>query len=90
MTIKQCIKQKGFVIECETCVHRWEEVYVHFLNPTYHMMEDCVSFDINVAKNGYKELDQLYTQFCKDEGIPRNTVTSLSITCMGDTQEDLM
>lgn len=84
MTVKQCIKKNG--INYETDTGRWLAVDIDFINKDGE--EDETQFDVMEA-NMETDLSMLYADFCKEEGIGRNTVTSITVVASADTQEEL-
>ncbi len=80
MTIHECIRKKGILIDCETTPHRRGEIEVFFDNVT-EGYEDSTIFDVNMplTKVGETELTALYKDFCKDNKIPANTVEAIHL-----------
>ena len=89
MTIKETLK-KGMVIDCEIKLHRYGEAEVFFFN-TADNREDSTTFDIEypLGKKGEAELTSLFKDFCKENGIPTNTVEGLQLNCVAETYEEL-
>ncbi len=79
MTIKECI-DNGIILDCETKLHRSGEVAIHFYNPETNDA-DITTFNVMnpLCKDGEQRLNELYKDFCKNEGLPRNTVTEIHI-----------
>lgn len=76
MTIKQCIKKRGWGTDIDLNVpHRSMEVDIVFMNDEGR--EDETEFCINAYD--VNELDELFTEFCKENGLKRNTVTNIII-----------
>lgn len=75
MTIKQCIKEKGWQMESDTePPYRSMDVSIGFQTDGF---ADETQFHINTYD--VNELTELYSEFCKENNIPKNTVTSISI-----------
>ncbi len=74
MTIKNVIKLQGWQAECDTQGSRSMDVQVAFLNGTViDETEFCIrSYD-------EEELNALFRDFCKENGLPNNTVTGVYI-----------
>lgn len=91
MTIKECRRTKGIEAVCDINYHRWGEIEVNFYN-TVDQREDSTSFDIAtpLGEKGLCDLISLYEDFCKENGIPKNTVESLVLTCVADTYDELI
>lgn len=77
MTIKQYIKEKGWQIECETNICRAMDVDVNFVTD-----EGMDEVQFSIPPYGERELNELFTKFCKENNFPRNTVTCISIVKM--------
>ena len=90
MTIHECIRKNGILINCEVTLHRFGEVEVFFYN-TADEREDSTTFDIRdpLCKKGEAELASLFKDFCKENGIPVNTVESLQLNCVAETYDEL-
>ena len=90
MTIKEAVK-KGIKVECESGAGRWGDVEVRFYNSQDDRF-DSTSFDIEnpLCKSGISELDALYKDFCKDNGIPSGTVEGISLLHAADTYDELV
>lgn len=90
MTIKECERTKGIEALCDIKYHRWGEIEVNFYNPV-DQRDDSTSFDIcmPLGNSGLCELISLYEDFCKENGIPKNTVESLFLTCVADSYDEL-
>lgn len=88
MTIKQCIKEKGWIMEVAK-IKRFQSVDVAFINN--EGKEDETEFDISGACTdaGEKELTSLYNVFCKENGMKNNTVLAVMVTRSADTYEEL-
>ena len=86
MTIRKTIKEQGWNFECSvlTCF-RAMIVHVGFIDSDGN--DDETSFDISAYD--VKELDTLYSDFCKENGLKRNTVTSISVVAVAESMEEL-
>ena len=85
MTIKEYIIKNGWQYECETKPCRYMNVDVNFLNN--EKSEDETQFSIRAYD--VEELDQLFNDFCKENGFNRNTVTCVTIVQMAETMGEL-
>ena len=85
MTIKEYIKKNGWQVECETKPCRYMNVDVNFLNN--EKAEDETQFSIRAYDAD--ELDQLFNDFCKENGFKKNSVTCVTIVQMAETMEEL-
>lgn len=85
MTIKEYIKKNGWQVECETKPCRYMNVDVSFLNN--EKVEDETQFSIRAYDSD--ELNQLFANFCKENGFKRNTVTCVTIVQMAETMDEL-
>lgn len=85
MTIKEYIKKIGWQFECETKPCRYMNVDVSFLNN--EKVEDETQFSIRAYDSD--ELNQLFANFCKENGFKRNTVTCVTIVQMAETMDEL-
>ncbi len=88
MTIKQCIKEKGWIMEVAE-IKRFQSVDIAFINN--EGKEDETEFDISGACSdaGTEELAGLYDDFCKENEIKNNTVLAVIVAKSADTCEDL-
>lgn len=88
MTIKQCIKEKGWIMEVAE-LKRFQSVDVAFINN--EGKEDETEFDISGAGTdaGAEELAGLYDVFCKENNIKNDTVLAVIVTQTADTYEGL-
>ena len=84
MTVKEYIKNHGWDIVCNTEICRFMNVAVNFTNDN---VSDETEFTIK-AYNA-EELELLYTDFCKENELKRNTVNSIVVTAMAMTMEAL-
>ena len=85
MTIKQCIKKKGWQIDCDSKLGRYMSVDIGFVNSDGK--DDETQFDIKAYD--VDELDNLFADFCKENGFKKNTVYSICIVKIADTIEEL-
>ncbi|WP_026497872.1 hypothetical protein [Butyrivibrio sp. WCD2001] len=85
MTIKECIKAKGILIDCEVVPHRCGNVEVFFLN-TADGAEDSTNFDVQwpLTKVGAAELESLYKEFCRENKIKTNTVELIQLNSVAE------
>lgn len=74
MTIKQCIKNGWKIEKNSGSPYRSMDVNIGFENDG---IEDETQFLIN--SYDVNELTQLYSDFCKENNIPNNTVTYITI-----------
>lgn len=90
MTIIECIKDQGVLVDCDTNIHRCGSVEVFFYNPVDDV-DDSTSFDIMdpLGKDGHAELHNLFREFCKENHFPSNTVIAVHLTCVAETMEEL-
>ena len=88
MTIRQSIKEKGWIMEVAE-LKRFQSVDVAFVNN--EGKEDETEFDISGACTdaGTEELASLYDVFCKENGIKNNTVLAVIVARSADTYEEL-
>ena len=85
ITIKECIKKNGWQYECETKPCRYMNVDISFLNN--EKAEDETQFSIRAYD--VEELNQLFNDFCKENGFKKNTVTCIAIVQMAETMDEL-
>lgn len=86
MTVKEFIKKHGWLAECKITLCR--AMIVHICFETANNPTDETSFDIRPYDT--KELSDLFMQFCKENGDPTNTVTSVTIVAVASTMDELM
>lgn len=88
MTVKECIKQNGIQMETDE-LGKYQTVDVGFINADG--LEDEVQFDIGFigTKAGAEELEILFSDFCRENGFPKNKVTSVTVVKSADTYEEL-
>lgn len=89
MTIKNAVKagKIGAQLCYSTPLCRAMIVHACFLNN--EKQEDETSFDLMINKNAINELDELYAEFCKENDLKRNTVTSITVVATAATMDDL-
>lgn len=76
MTISQYLMKHGWNIDCKIkACYRVMTVHINFL--TSKKEEDQTSFDINAYDK--KELCSLFKGFCRENHLPQNTVTCITI-----------
>lgn len=75
MTIKQYIKEKGWQMECDT------ELPYRSMDVDISFQTDGIADEAQLHINAYdvNELTELFSEFCKENNIPNNTVTSINI-----------
>lgn len=88
MTIKQCIKENGWIMRV-TELKRFQSVDIAFINN--EGKEDETEFDISGACTdaGAKELTTLYNVFCRENGMKSNTVLAVIVAHSADTYGEL-
>lgn len=75
MTINQCIKDRGWQMESSTATpYRSMDVNIGFINDGN---ADETQFHVNAYD--VNELERLFSDFCKENNTPKNTVTSITI-----------
>ena len=89
MNIRECLKKNGWQIEVDY-LGRYQSVDVDFINSDGN--EDETQFDIcgALTKAGEKELVDLYSDFCKENGFKTNTVISVTVVASADAMEELL
>ena len=85
MTVKEFIKKHGWQAECKITLCRAMIVHIGF--ETVNNPADETSFDIRPYDTN--ELSDLFKQFCKENGYPTNTVTSITIVAVASTMDEL-
>lgn len=75
MTIKQYIKEKGWQMESDT------ELPYRSMDVDISFQTDGIADETQFHINAYdvNELTELFSEFCKENNIPNNTVTSINI-----------
>lgn len=88
MTVKQCIKENGWIVEAAV-LRRFQSVDIAFINEEGR--EDETQFDISGACTdaGAEELSSLYDMFCKENGIKNNTVMAVFVVESANAFKDL-
>ena len=92
MTIEECFKKHCVTVNFEILsLYRWGDVTIFFVNPNNNDTEN-VSFNIAfpLSDVGLKQLEKLYKEFCKDEGIPYNTVEEIRLERVAETYNALI
>ena len=84
MTIKQYIKKYGWNLECKSKICWAMNVNIGFSNEG---QDDETQFSIEAYD--VDELNNLFADFCKENGFKQNTVTYITIVEMADSIEDL-
>lgn len=86
MTIKQYVKKFGWNMDCPvTGPYRVMSVDIGFINDEGR--EDETQFDIRICD--VEDLNNLFNEFCRENGYPRNTVYAITIAKVGGTFDDL-
>lgn len=88
MTIKECIKAKGIQTEVNS-LKIWQSVNIQFFRPNGD--EDETQLDVNRigTETGNDELQELYNDFCKENGFNNNTVQNIIVVDSAFNYEDL-
>lgn len=88
MTVTECINKQGLQSEVSS-FKRWFSVDVDFLNPNRTSEE--VQFDVMFVgtKAGNDELEELFKNYCKENGFSANTVQSVTVVLSADRYDDL-
>lgn len=89
MTVKECAKKKGIVLDHINEIKTYQSVDVNFINS--EGIDDEVEFDVCqvLTKSGINELSILFSDFCKENNFKNNTVTCITIVKSADTEEKL-
>lgn len=89
MTVKQCLKEKGLQSEVVD-FKRYQIVAIAFYNMADDR-EDEVTFDIQHAgtKAGEEELEELFSNFCKEEKCSPDSVLSVTVVASAQTKKEL-
>lgn len=85
MTIVQFVHEKGWQIECDAFPCKWMSVNVSFVNA--NGVDDETSFDIHAYDA--TELEELFRNFCKENGFPIDTVYNIVIVAMAESFQEL-
>ncbi len=75
MTIREFVKKRNIIRECAVNGCRSMDVQVVFIND--ENCDDETEFTINAYD--WDELAKLYSDFCKENGFPKNTVENIII-----------
>lgn len=86
MTIKNAVKGKADAQLCHSGSHKAMIVHVEFLNGK---KEDETSFDLMAGENAIDDLDELFTEFCKENNLKPDSVKSVSVVATAKTMEEL-
>lgn len=88
MTLKRFIKTKGITMDVPR-IKRWSAIEIGFIGSDGY--EDCTEFHVQHAltNDGINELDKLYSDFCNDEKISKDTVVYVAIRVTADTEDTL-
>ena len=85
MTIRQYMKRYGWQNDCGSEEDKAMNVEVYFINNEQKF--DETQFSINAYD--VDELDELFSEFCKENGLKRDTVYNIVIVEVADTIEKL-
>lgn len=88
MTIKRYINEFGLQYNCFPGVHRALTVVIGFKNN--ENMGDETEFSVIIGDSMIKELDELFSAFCNENNINRNTVTHISVIRAAETMQELI
>lgn len=86
MTIREYLKKNGWQIECKPELCKAMSVTIGFINEK--KQEEETQMDI-LAYNE-KELSSLFSEFCKENGFPQNTVTYIDVVQIAESLEKLV
>lgn len=88
MNLREFLQKKGFQINVAS-LGVWQAVDVCFINS--EGWEDETQFDIQQfgTKSGNEELIRLFTDFCKENKYPTNTVINAVVVASARTYEEL-
>lgn len=88
MTVLECINDAGIQMETDS-IRMYQTVDIAFINSDGR--DDETEFDVSFlgTRAGVSELRMLYANFCKDNGFPTDTVTSISVVKSADSFEEL-
>ena len=85
--VKQLINKKGWNIACDMPpISRWMNVDITFYDKSN--LQNEVQFSI--SSFNVEELNELFKDFCKNNGFPTNKVVSVTIVLMADTYQELL
>lgn len=88
MTIKQYINEFGVQYDCFPGIHRALTVVIGFKNN--ENMSDETEFSVMIGDSMINELDELFSAFCNENNINRNTVTYISVLRTAETMQKLI
>ncbi len=88
MTISEWFNENGLRYNVEY-VKVWQSVSIHFLNADGR--DDETQFDVKNIDNkrGKRELENLYGDFCRENGFPLDTVQCITVMQSGYTYREL-
>lgn len=87
MTIKQYIRKHGLQYGCYPGLHRAMSVVIAFIND--NGKNDETEFSITIS-DPVNELDKLFSDFCRENGFARNTVTYISVVRTAESMDKLV
>lgn len=87
MTIKQYIQKHGLQWDCDPRLHRAMSVAITFTNNEGE--KDEVEFSV-IIQDSVNELNALFSEFCKENGFPQNTVDYVSVVHAAETMKELI
>ena len=87
MTIKQYIKKHGLQYECEMHLHRAMSIVIAFTD--HDGKSDETEFSVTISDT-INELDKLFSDFCKENGFLKNTVTCILVVRIAETMDKLV
>lgn len=86
MTIRQFIKKQGWQMKCDAKAGRFMSVDIGFMH--VNGQEDETQMDINAYDE--QELSELFADFCRENQLPDDTVTYITIVQIADTMDKLL
>lgn len=87
MTIKQYIRKHGLQYDCDPGLHRAMSVVIAFINDNGE--NDETEFSVTIS-DPVNELDELFSDFCKENRFTRNTVTYIAVVRAAETMDKLI
>ena len=87
MTIKQYIQKHGLQWDYDPGLHRAMSVVITFTNNDGK--KDEVKFSVTI-QDSVNELNALFSEFCKENGLPQNTVDYVSVVRAAETMKELI
>lgn len=88
MNVIECIKKNGVQMEVDS-LKRYQTVDICFLDSDGNVDETEFTVKGFCTKAGNKELSDLFSDFCKENGFVRNKVISVTIVKSADTRDEL-